>query len=398
MGYDGIHYGISGSGAGELTTPRVLHLVHTPGPGGTEQVALNLLEWIPRTAAVQALAAPEGHLEQEAANRGIEFYHIPYTAVRRSLSPIDLGSAIALVPSLMRRTKKVIARFSPDIIHAHSAKSVIMTSFSVGKVRSWKLVWHLHDYVPLGMLRSALIRLALAAADEVIAVSHAVAQDVCGRHQVRIIPNAIVFQDIPESKPSGCLRDRAGIPSNAEVLGYAGRLDREKGIAVLLECVQSALSILPDIHLLVAGDSPFKPGEMRKHWEERAFRLGIHEHVHFLGHLAALDDYFRSIDIFVLPAYREPFGLVLLEALARGIPVVACDAGGPSEILARLRGSSLVPVGDPHALAQECVRLLRDPNLRLLARQEGPELVAKSYSPSVQVQAVTSLYEEVLRS
>jgi len=111
-----------------------------------------------------------------------------------------------------------------------------------------------------------------------------------------------------------------------------------------------------------------------------------------------LDEFFRSIDLFVLPAPREPFGLVVLEALARGIPVVAFNSGGPREILFGLQGSLLVEPKNPEAIAEACSKLLLGKSSRAIAEKEGPALVTANYSPEVQVGKVCSMYAEILAS
>ena len=157
-----------------------------------------------------------------------------------------------------------------------------------------------------------------------------------------------------------------------------------------------SLSEVPNVQLLVAGDSPFRPREMRAYWEEETRKRNLTERVHFLGRLPDLKAFFQAIDVFVLPAPREPFGLVILEAFAHGVPVVACSAGGPNEIMADLEWARLVPPHDPSAFAAGYDQLLRSEALRSLASREGPRIVDQRYSPVVQTRAVAALYEEVL--
>lgn len=157
-----------------------------------------------------------------------------------------------------------------------------------------------------------------------------------------------------------------------------------------------ALSKLPDVNLLLAGASPFRPREMQAYWEEEARKRDLSHRVHFLGRLPDLTDFFQAIDLFVLPAPREPFGLVVLEAFAHGVPVVACKAGGPQEIMEGLEWSRLVPPNDPCAFAAACDRLLCSEELHGLASEEGPRIVDQRYCPGVQSGAMAALYQEVL--
>jgi glycosyltransferase involved in cell wall biosynthesis len=377
-----------------MSTSKILHLVHTPGPGGTEQVVLNLLQWMPLGSFTQTLGAPLGALGAAAQAKGIAFYHIPFQTARRSHSLPGFFSSAAGLRQTMRALRNAIDVVEPAIVHSHGAKATILSGLVGGRRRPWKLVWHLHDYLPLGQMRSVLVKLALRQADTVVAVSADVGAVVCRDHAVHVIPNAV--PPLP-SETAGCgkaLRAQRGIPDHGPLVGYAGRLDHEKGIAVLLDSLSR--SQIPDVQLLVAGDSPFQPRAMRAYWEEEARKRNLHRRVHFLGRLPDLTAFFQAIDVFVLPAPREPFGLVILEAFARGVPVVACDAGGPHEIMADLEWSRLVPPNDPSAFAAAYDLLLRSVELQRLASREGPCIVDQRYSPAVQVRAVSALYDEVL--
>jgi glycogen(starch) synthase len=236
--------------------------------------------------------------------------------------------------------------------------------------------------------------MALRQADMVVAVSTDVGEAVCGNRAVHVIPNAIaqLTGDTTSRKDVFCAE--RGIPASEPLLGYAGRLDQEKGIAVLFDSL--TLSKYPNANLLLAGSSPFRPREMQAYWEQEARKRNLLHRVHFLGRLPDLTGFFQAVEVLVLPASREPFGLVVLEAFAHGVPVVACNAGGPQEIMEDIEWSRLVPPDDPSALAAACDQLLRSEELHRIAAEEGPRIVDQRYSPNIQTQAVAALYQEVL--
>jgi glycosyltransferase involved in cell wall biosynthesis len=290
-----------------------------------------------------------------------------------------------------------IREFSPDIVHAHSAKAAVLARQCRRGGSSWMLVWHLHDYLPLGKLRRLWILGACRASDSILAVSRDVADTVLGSaHHATVIPNAISAPAAVDQGRGQTLLDCLGVPRGSPVLGYAGRLDPEKGVHRLLEVLLRVSEQEPSARLLIAGVSPFRPDDAVRDLEEVAARLGLEHRVHLLGRLPDLASFYDALTLFAHPAPREPFGLVILEALAHGVPVVAFKAGGPCEILAAFDPSFLVAVGDIEAYAAACCRIIRDPGVVERVRTAGPAFVSSGFSPNVQCGALLAHYRGML--
>lgn len=374
---------------------RILHLVHTPGPGGTEQVVENIVAWLPKESVYQAVAAPNGPLGKAITNQGARFFPLPFAALRRSYDPRIVLPALRAGPSILHDLRRIIRRVSPDIIHAHSAKAAILARLAVGKSRRLLILWHVHDYLPLGAFRQVWKRLAMHSADAMAAVSRDVAHEVFGDHRVTVIHNAVAFP-AKEKTYGQSLRHQLGIPPEALVGGYAGRLDEEKGLGILIEALRLLDSFDSSLYLLLAGDSPFHGDSALSFWRNHIRLWGIDHRVRFLGRLSDLDEFYASIDLFILPSPREPFGLVVLEALSRGIPVVACNSGGPAEILRGFQGAVLVPPHDAAGLAIAWRETITNKEIHTAAQELGPPLVRTRYSPMVQANAILSLYKELL--
>ncbi len=371
---------------------RVMHLVHMPGPGGTEAVVSNLLSWMP-PGVVQALACPPGALA-ESAPCSVRVYPVPFTLVRRSRSPLSMARGLRRVGEVVSALERALADFQPHIVHAHAAKAAILASRCPSRTR-WSLIWHLHDYLPLGPLRSLWIARARDAADSILAVSHDVARCVGGRRPV-VIHNALPDMAVAGPDEGRRVRESLGLPESTPLLGYAGRLDREKGVGTLLEVFRMVLREAPSAHLLIAGWSAFgETGLVALRRLSR--RLGVEGSVHFLGRVPNLASLYRALTVFTHPAPREPFGLVILEALASGVPVVAFRSGGPREILDDFDPSLTVPVGDLEAYAQTVCRLLSDDAMRRRVAEEGPRYVRERFSPEAHCTALLAHYGSLMR-
>ena len=147
-------------------------------------------------------------------------------------------------------------------------------------------------------------------------------------------------------------------PPDAPMISFVGRLTPAKGPQVLLEAVPHVLRLRPDAQFIFAGD-----GAMREGLQRRVHDLHIGSNVRFTGHLRGkvLATLYRASELVVVPSLYEPFGMVALEAIAAGRPLIASDTGGLREIMAGLEGAVPVPPNDPQALARAILQLLADP-------------------------------------
>lgn len=151
-------------------------------------------------------------------------------------------------------------------------------------------------------------------------------------------------------------RERLGLPQNAWVIGNVGRLHPDKDQATLIRGFAQALPQLPTGSLLAIMGS----GRLEASLKSLATDLGVAEQVRFLGQVAQGRRYFKAFDIFALTSDHEPFGMVLLEAMAAGLPLICSDCGGGREVVG-IEGQ-LFPLGDEQALADCLVGLCQKSN------------------------------------
>ncbi len=207
-----------------------------------------------------------------------------------------------------------------------------------------------------------------------------------GRYHV--IPNGV---DMQTFHPGA-----ATLPGIAELRPYllfVGRIEQRKGLATLLRALPDVAAALPDIALVVVGSGPLATQS-----HSLADRLGIERRVRFVGRVTGPDlpGYYAGCEAFVSPALGgEAMGIVLVEALAAGRPVVASDIPGYNEVIQPNRNGLLFPAGDSSALAGLLVRLLKDEPRR---RDLGKQALARARDfawPSVAAR-VEAVYREVL--
>jgi glycosyltransferase involved in cell wall biosynthesis len=234
------------------------------------------------------------------------------------------------------------------------------------------------DYISYRMERYAARR-----ADAVIAVSEENRVDVVEQYgipedRMRVIPNGIRPERFKEARPEG------------PTILFVGRLHQRKGVDVLLRAMPRVLEHMPDARLLVAGS-----GEREAQLNALREELGLGDAVEFLGFVPDEDlpDLYASATVFTMPSLYEGFGIVMIEAMASSVPVVAFATGGAPEVIEDGVNGYLA---DPDTLAARLVETLEDPARAASMGRRGRELVEERYSWRAVAQRTMAVYQEVV--
>ncbi len=165
----------------------------------------------------------------------------------------------------------------------------------------------------------------------------------------------------PEQLPSVSEAKRnLGLPLAGPLIGIVGRLQRWKGMHVLAEALPEILQIHPDAHGVVVGGEHAPEPEYPAFLRERIAALGMTDKITLVGLQSNVPEWMQAMDVIVHASDHEPFGIVVIEAMALGKPVIAGDAAGPTEIITDGVNGLLTPYGDAPALAQAVLRYLDD--------------------------------------
>ncbi|HEY7377565.1 MAG TPA: glycosyltransferase [Steroidobacteraceae bacterium] len=310
------------------------------------------------------------------------------------------GEIRKLLPQLRAGEYQLVHIQTPFI--AHYAGLELARALNVPVVESYHTYFeeYLHHYVPFlprGLMRLLARRFTCSQGNQVdhlIAPSRAM-RDALVDYQVRtpitIIPTGLEA-DRFEAGDRAAFRARFGIDAGRPVLVHVGRIAHEKNIDFLLRMMVKLREPAPDALLLVAGEGP-----ALAHCQRLAVELGLEEHTLFVGYLDRqheLLDCYRAGDIFVFASRTETQGLVLLEAMAQGVPVVSTMHMGTIDILDVRRGCIVVQEDEP-AFAAACADLLGN---RHKAEQLGHDARAYAATWAAPEMAVrlADLYRETL--
>ena len=259
---------------------------------------------------------------------------------------------------------------------------------------------YLHHYVPvlprrLGRLMArSFTRSQCAAVQALVAPSEpmrAVLVEYGVTTPIHVVPTGLPAECF-RAGDGAAFRARAGIAPQRPLVTYIGRVAHEKNIGFLLQMFAVTLKAVPEALLVIAGEGP-----AREPLRQQVQQLGLAPHVHFAGYLdrdTELLDCYAAADAFVFASRTETQGLVLLEAMAQGAPVVSTAQLGTRSILLPESGALVVPE-EQEAFAGAVVRVLSDPALRQELAARG-RAYARGWSSALMARRLAQLYRELL--
>ena len=371
-----------------MTRPlRILHAIDSSGIYGAEAVLLNLAceqrarGGHPIVLSMGAIGVAEKPLEAEARRRGIECLPL------RMRGGLNFAGAT--------RVSDLAREHRADVIHTHGYKGNILLGLLPRRRRA-PVIATLHGWTARRTLsKLGLYRLVdqclLPRLDGVVIVND----------QMRHIPALARLRPPPVTIPNGVTPAAPGASSDSPLaqaiaalrqrcpvlFGVVGRLSPEKNVAMLMEALHDSAS--PHVGLVILGDGP-----SRATVEDTIARLGLGERVLLGGYVANGRDYLTSLDALVIPSLTEGLPMILLEAMAASLPVIATRVGDIPKTLGEL--GLLVPPADRAALSAAIRAVAVDlPRFRVLAARAA-ERVARDYSAGAMADRYDRVYQTVL--
>jgi len=361
------------------TANTVLFLDHSQALGGAEYSLLLLLQHLDRTRWQPQLACPAGALASAAQQLGITWHNVPLPRLRRS--PLALWDWFQSAASVAR-----IARQSGAKVVVTNTVRATFYGALASKLGQRPFVWYMRDFW-LGegqprypQLDTFLKRVICRRATAVIANSAATAQHLpCSN--VTVVPNGIDLSRFPPNTDGTSFRQTHNIPPNAPLVGTVGRLRPWKGHHHFIEMAAILATSQPETHFVIVGGQPFgEAGDYLHRLHQLAEEKGLEKKLHFTGHLDDPTHALAAMDVFVHCGDPEPFGLVNIEAMATGKPVVAFSHGALPEIIKQEKTGLLVPPYNIEALAEAVGQLLQAPQRRKTLGQAGRQRVADHFT------------------
>jgi len=373
---------------------RILYITPAGERGGAEVVLLTILRHLDRSRFEPAVICLQDgplveQLEQQAK------VHVEVVPAERFRDLRHAGRVI-------RQLRHVTRSCAVDLVHCNGTGAHLYGS-PAARLCGVPSIYHLHDVVERSWDRQGLVHLLalLAPATATIAVSHYVArcfhESWRSRRAVHVIHNAVDPGGVSSLIGSEGVRGEYGWPARAPLVVWCGRLQRWKGTHIFLKAAARVRQQMPTARFLVVGDALFGlDADYSGELHAMAKTLNLDACLGFAGHQPDARRFVAATDVFVHSSIRpDPFGLVILEAMALGKPVIASGEGGPLEIVEPNVTGLLVPPNDPDMLAEAMITLLQDEALRDRMGKAGLERAERSFSVSRMMQAFETLYQNV---
>ncbi len=371
---------------------RVLHLIKVTGVAGAERHLLMLLSAL-RARDVDARLVllvernnPVDAMVAEAEKRNIPVERVTIYGHRDILLPL--------------RLRGVIRRHKPDIVHTHLLHAD-MYGIPAAKLAGVKTVitsrHNDDDFRTRGSIRFInrslwpMVSAAIAISDAIrkftIEVEGAPAEKV---HTIRYGMEHTSATDEAIRQARQQLRQSLGVEEDTPLVGMACRLVTQKGVNYGLVGFKLVADEFPNAHLVIAGDGP-----LRQQLEYEARAMDIHQRTHFLGWRDDVPQIMAGLDIFLAPSLWEGFGLVLLEAMSKRLPIIASNVSAIPEVVADGETGILVPPRDSEAIAQALRLLLADKALRRHLGLVGEDRLETHFSVGRMADETLNLYRQV---
>jgi glycosyltransferase involved in cell wall biosynthesis len=363
----------------------ILYVAHDTGLiGGAERQLLELFRGLARDRFAPHLVCLEtgGPVAERAAG-----YGVPVTHMIRNWR-WDLGVAA--------RIRRFIRERDIAIVHAYLGLPGLFGALG-GKLAGVKVITTIRIAGPRRRPSDFSERLAFLICDRIIANSRAGAEYYFrlwpGMGKTEIIYNGYDFADFDCRPPK--TREDLGLPPEGLLIGHVANLSYLKDYPTFLRSLPPVFAEQPDCRAVIVGD-----GAKRADYEAIAADLGLGSRVLFLGHRKDVLDLVHHFDVGVLashPEYSEGLSNSIAEYMGFAKPVVATDVGGNPELVSHGETGLLCKAGDPAAMAQSILALLRDPDLRREMGRRGREFFEANLTLEKMVGETQRVYEELLR-
>lgn len=383
---------------------RVMYVCHHARLSGGEISLLNLLRRIDRTRFKPiVLSGSDGPLLDKLSEIGVQTIVLPLAPTVADTRKDSLGtSSIARfgaawqVVKYIWRLRRTIRRQDVDLVHTNTLKAAVLGGIAA-RFAGKTTVWHVRDRIDEDYLPRKAVKvfrlLSRLIPSQVWTNSQATAQTIAPNASANAVPR-VIYEGVPEVRdvPPPDL-SRAG----TKTIGIVGRLAPWKGQHVFIEAASKLVERTAGLRFWIIGSAMFGESDYEGRLRDQIRTSGLSDQVELLGHRDDVPDLLTQLDVFVHASTTgEPFGKVIVEAMAAARPVVASDGGGVPEIVVDGRTGLLTPMGDADALADALETLLCDPELSRRMALTGQRRVAEQFLSEHTTRRVESLYDELL--
>ncbi len=330
--------------------------------------------------------------------------HIPVRITRNPFTPLQDMKALWQLYRIFRRE-----RFT--IVHTHTPKPGFLGQIAA-KMAGVPIIvntlhgFYFHDHMHplLRRFYITLEKIAALCSDVILSqnredIDTAIREGICPKEKIKYLGNGI---DIHRFNPANFSpsviaykRLEVGLPDKVKVVGFVGRLVREKGLLELFAAARLVREQVPNVRFLVIG--PVDTDKPDFVTPDMAQKYGVADIFHFLGMRQDMPELYTLMDVFVLPSHREGFPRAPMEASAMKVPCVVTDIRGCREVVEHGRNGLLVPLGNVQALADAIVEILTNQEKAYRMGEEGRRMALERFDERLVFEKVKAEYARLLQ-
>lgn len=362
---------------------KIIFIHHGASIGGAPFSMLEILRRIDRKKFRTLVILPEtGPFSDLLKKEDIKYKIIPLfifyycPQCETSLSIKDLPILLRDIFRNLLCLPKILKRENPDVVIINA--SPLLLSGLIAKLMGKKVIWHIRETISTekpGVLKRIIAAIIRFSAKKTIVMSRFSLKNVgrLGLNNAAIVHGGVDLKKFRPKSVSSEEFKKLGLNENDKIVGFVGQIYEEKGCFKLIETAPLVIQKLPDVKFLIVGSGDMMDREndndskiSENHKIDRLFRRMVDkkklsDHFIFLGQRFDVEDILPLIDCLTFPSIApEPFGGIMVEAMACGLPVVASDIGASQEIVVDNITGLLVKPGDPKALSEALIDILTD--------------------------------------
>ena len=377
---------------------KVLYVTDIVGLGGGETSLLNHLDSLNRKEYMPTvLCSKSGMLTDKLLTIGIEVKIIKWRQAKKLAHFFIYYPFISFFKLL-----KFLYKSCFDIIHVNTFNSIVVIG-PAAKLCNTPVVWTCHGWWPTGKITGIFINLFVS---KTIAVSNFVKkklQNPGNVHPSKIIQIPLGIEQArylnvkPESIDS--IKDEFNLPKDIPIVGMIGRYQKLKGHHVFIKMASEINKTHPNVCFMVIGSEVFGKAS------ETAYGNQIKELIHdralekkviLTGFRDDIANILGALDVLVVPSEVETFGMVVLEAMASGPPVISCSKGGPTEIIHDGKNGFLIDGQDPVKMAKKVCYLIDNKEIGEKIKISAKQVITQKYLIKDQVSKIEAVYSDLL--
>jgi glycosyltransferase involved in cell wall biosynthesis len=394
--------------APEVASARTILFVHHSNDlYGADVVLLETVKGLDRSRFSPVVVLPEdcrhpGGLAAELEKIRVPFLFCPLAVMRRKyFRPARTLVYGTEMIRAVRLLTKVIRENNVELVHSNTL--AVWTGAIAARITSTPHVWHIHEMlVRPTPVRRALHFLAPRLSSTVVCISEAVRQHVlkdeaAASGKLTVVHNGLPLENFIPVSDGSSIRREFCIPTGAPLVGMVGRINHWKGQSVFVQAAKSVLASFPDANFLVVGSVFADEVQYLDRLREEVRQAGIEDRFILSDFRRDIADILAALDVYVHPSLLpEPFGLVVIEAMAAAKPVVATAHGGPLEMIEEGVSGHFVPPADPGALAAKICACLADFESSRAMGRRAQERAMRMFPLSRFLDRMQSVYEQAL--